>query len=384
MMRFCLNPIYQLFQNSDENFTGLIIGLIDGENTYGYQLVETPEIKVDYSLPIVPLLNSNIESEEGKYKDWILEHARQVSRLLPGGISIIGFFTVSEDKEFLNTKLVSPAVKEVNNLLAALRNDEYSKSDQLIHLHLQIYSEERICKLIDIKNFKSNVMKIEIAELPILRTVRAKVRFYAEKELTENPLNDIKDLITNWTKLAQTFTVKTNGESCEIFSKSLKYGNVRDITKAVRLSGLLECFALCQENSKITPRVAEWIKEDLISSMRIRYDLLSEKTSWPNKDLSKKIAEPFEYTLPRRIYFNLKNEIPVTDMICSDESIADSQERLKYLFGTDPGNGEELEIIAQMNPRDIPIVQPTQRKANMGIIIVAIPIIIAILIAYFI
>mmetsp|Transcript_22976 Transcript_22976/g.22710 ORF Transcript_22976/g.22710 Transcript_22976/m.22710 type:complete len:120 (+) Transcript_22976:791-1150(+) len=118
--------------------------------------------------------------------------------------------------------------------------------------------------------------------------------------------------------------------------------------------------------------------------MRIRYDLLSEKTSWPTKDLCKKIAESFEYALPRRIYFSFENGMAITDMICSDESIADSKERLNYLLGTNPENGEEVEEIPQFNSKVIPIVQQTQQKPNIGIIILAIPIIIAIIIAYFI
>lgn len=316
-----------------------------------------------------------------------MEHARQVVRLLPGGLSIIGVFTVSDDKEFFNTKLITPPVKEINLLLASL-SSHFNKNENLVHVHIQRNSNENITKLIAVKTSKMTKVDTVIAELPKLCLVKSKLLLSAEKELSGNILEDTKELVNDWAEIAKRFVVRISksGENCEIYSKSVAINKTKNKDNSIRLSGNLIVSALVIGKEK-PDNVSQYLKSDISENLKSRYELLNESVNSNDSHvLNAGLIEKLSLSLPKRVLYSLDSNVVIADLISNDENEEDSVDRVSYLLGKTPIKTIDFEkSIVIQTPISHEIQNSSQNKqVSSNYLMLYLPIMIAIILAYLI
>ncbi|GJN12687.1 hypothetical protein PR202_ga30989 [Eleusine coracana subsp. coracana] len=167
-----------LSSSSPEVQVGLVVGKLSASSDRAlvYSLLPTPPTDAD--APACSLLRAAPKSKTTKGKgsqdasldfdvDWIAEHARQVSRMLLGGMSVIGIYIWASEASF---KATSPAV--LSQVIRAVSHACYGSSfgDRLL-IHIS-YSPRRLT-VVQAEPFKKIILKAINHLTEEVQTVRA-------------------------------------------------------------------------------------------------------------------------------------------------------------------------------------------------------------------
>uniref|UniRef100_A0A3B4B0P1 Protein odr-4 homolog n=1 Tax=Periophthalmus magnuspinnatus TaxID=409849 RepID=A0A3B4B0P1_9GOBI len=133
----------QLCEVKSTTTTGLLIGQSSAQRDYIVMASRTP-----------PKEDSPGNSLD---KDWVTEHARQVSRMLPGGLFVLGVFIITEvDAKDIQATL-RQLVFSVENLISSERFWSPADDDvtDCVTLHINSKTRKTVCRTFDIKDPKS-------------------------------------------------------------------------------------------------------------------------------------------------------------------------------------------------------------------------------------
>uniref|UniRef100_A0A3Q3LST9 Protein odr-4 homolog n=1 Tax=Mastacembelus armatus TaxID=205130 RepID=A0A3Q3LST9_9TELE len=126
--------------------TGLLIGQSSTQRDFVIMATRTPQREESTAVTGICL-----------DKEWITEHARQVFRMLPGGLSILGVFIITDNdaKDAITT--LRQLVFAVENLISWERLWEPADDDvtDCITLHVNAKTRKTICRTFDITDPKS-------------------------------------------------------------------------------------------------------------------------------------------------------------------------------------------------------------------------------------
>uniref|UniRef100_A0A3Q4G7Z9 Protein odr-4 homolog n=1 Tax=Neolamprologus brichardi TaxID=32507 RepID=A0A3Q4G7Z9_NEOBR len=75
----------KLCEQKADPVTGLLIGQSSTQRDYVVMAIRTPQKE-----------ESAAAARNSVDKEWVTEHARQVSRMLPGGLSVVGVFIITD------------------------------------------------------------------------------------------------------------------------------------------------------------------------------------------------------------------------------------------------------------------------------------------------
>ncbi|KAG7299491.1 hypothetical protein JYU34_016453 [Plutella xylostella] len=100
---------------------GLILGQITDSRENVIHLARTPEEKVSDTISEGESLLERVESMAAVSEAWVADHAKHVTRMLPGGMFVLGIFITSEEEIFDNTN-ASSKVKSVLNYMHKVLN----------------------------------------------------------------------------------------------------------------------------------------------------------------------------------------------------------------------------------------------------------------------
>lgn len=175
--------------------TGLLIGAVLESKAYVYVLANTPSIPTEAD-NLYNKLNYKVD-EASRYSDWIIEHSRQIGRLLPGGLSILGLYSFSNDESLLDGKGSSECVRCIQNVLQTI-NNEVVRGEWLVHLHLTP-KPKSIVRSFEFKSDRVCVIELKQGTPIKLEELRCNMSIELDSGNQEGTLqNAIQKLLNHW------------------------------------------------------------------------------------------------------------------------------------------------------------------------------------------
>jgi hypothetical protein len=140
------NILFNL-KSKDSADMGVLIGYKYQDRTYIYSWCPTPKQEVK-SKQISTLLTMPIFIQDATYADWVLQHTKEVFRLLPSGIQVLGLYSVAEeDLKLDNFALISASVLKLFTDLTS----ELPLDDSLCLFHFNLLDNRYQTGILDMK-----------------------------------------------------------------------------------------------------------------------------------------------------------------------------------------------------------------------------------------
>ncbi|KAJ0059010.1 hypothetical protein NL108_003377, partial [Boleophthalmus pectinirostris] len=245
-------------------------------------------------------------------KDWVTEHARQVSRMLPGGLSVLGVFIITEvDAKDTQTTL-RQLVFSVENLISSERLWSPADDDvtDCVTLHINSKTRKTLCRTFDVKDpksmakpadwkYQSGVCSSWITvscclnvnlyfSLPtgpntpetIEKCIKNELQIWAQQIesgvclLDGKRIPDDAELTTGQRRNAkQTYTVQLLISPCEQRISDV----VQKCGGSASIKGAIHCRAYVHSNKPKAKLYEKLLKRDIISTVATRVHMLLEE-----------------------------------------------------------------------------------------------------------
>ncbi|KAL6267101.1 hypothetical protein P5V15_000180 [Pogonomyrmex californicus] len=378
---------------------GLILGQSAGQKDYIVHLAKTPppfiknvveETLIGSTVPMEEdAANTYIKSVKDIPMSWVADHAKHVTRMLPGGMWVLGIFIVGPEDTLDNTS----NVQKLKSVLGAIHktlswNNKYlcgNNQDEKLILSFNSITQKYICKSIDIAkdsmlkpaDWKFQEKATKWHQLEALVDFNKLYLIAADKD-PETLKKQLHNILTNIADLIDSSLVVIEGEvrspddMLEILSKKKKSNKeykskTNDSNNSLQVSLYIPC---SQDNTdwdiKITScsasirligqlvsrtfvhqkaNIAEAntaVKEDIVRSLASRLEmhwdsLIEEENGSPEEDIT--LHEP-----PRRVLIALpENKVTLSD----------------YLF---PGEGPQEALLSLQELLDLEVQESQVEK----------------------
>ncbi|XP_033838127.1 protein odr-4 homolog [Periophthalmus magnuspinnatus] len=362
----------QLCEVKSTTTTGLLIGQSSAQRDYIVMASRTP-----------PKEDSPGNSLD---KDWVTEHARQVSRMLPGGLFVLGVFIITEvDAKDIQATL-RQLVFSVENLISSERFWSPADDDvtDCVTLHINSKTRKTVCRTFDIKDPKSMAkpadwkyqsavcsswvtvsccLNVNIYfPLPtgpntpekIEKCIKDELKIWAQQIesgvclLDGKKVPDDVELTTGQRRNAkQAYTVQLLISPCEQQFSDV----VQKCGGSVSIKGAVHCRAYVHGNKPKAKLAERLLKRDIISMVATRVHMLLEElmtAEGRNNNFA------VELSIPRRIFCPVKGRGPVSvcDYQFSDEGPLEATERLKEMLDLDAAE-EDIDTTQEITPENI-------------------------------
>lgn len=237
-------------------------------------------------------------------KDWVAEHARQVSRMMVGGIKVVGIYVWASEAAFKNSTMVlCQTVKGVAEAASTLEDD----LDVRLLIHI-CYSPRRwTCRNCTLSSnitssslrpcdFKMGRVLTSLQTFKCLYNFDLRLPIYQEKTSKSETLVDVLyNGISNYVKELRGAkavidgNLVVNDEACTTeglhevelllpFMKDMyiEACSQKDVVGVVNFTGSLCSFSFLNSKEPISQAVAD-IKDDIIRSLRSRLDIICDE-----------------------------------------------------------------------------------------------------------
>ncbi|KNA05425.1 hypothetical protein SOVF_190480 isoform A [Spinacia oleracea] len=326
----------RLAQSAIPAQVGLVIGKLNSKLDRGFifDLVPTPPNDAgDPPCSITDPLKGGGDKKKGSKpkssvdssslaidKDWVTEHARQVSRLLVGGVKVVGIYVWVGESSFKNSTLaLCQTVKGVADATPLLENG----SDEMLLLHLSYSPRRWTCRNCSVSsNITSSSLRpcdFKLGRvLNSLQTFRCIYNFfirwpvYRENLSKAKMLNDVLlDGISNHVKELKGAKAVIDGNLVDVITDepctsggvhevemllpfmrdaSLEASSQKGVVGILVYSGTVCSYSYLNSKESISQAVAD-IKEDIIRSLRSRLDMISDEADRETAGASKNGSE---------------------------------------------------------------------------------------------
>ncbi|XP_042638508.1 protein odr-4 homolog [Orycteropus afer afer] len=342
--------------------SGLLIGQCSSQKDYVILATRTPpKEEQDDSFRHPKAKSDNLDEE------WATEHANQVSRMLPGGLLVLGVFiitTLDLANDFQNAlrRLVFAVEKSINKKrLWSLTEGEVSER---VTLHICSSTKKIFCRTYDIRDPKSSARPAEWKYQNGLSTswlsLECTIHINIHIPLSTTSVNytlekNTKNGLTCWAKQIENGVFLINGqvkeEDCDLLEGQKKSSrgsvqvthqplDVRVLTQlllssehrstatvqicsgSVNLKGAVKCRAYIHSSKPKVKDAVQAIKRDILNTVADRCEILFEDLLL-NEIPEKKVmnSEKEFHILPHRIFVHIPGS---TIMLCD------------YKFGDEP------------------------------------------------
>ncbi|XP_047327007.1 protein odr-4 homolog [Impatiens glandulifera] len=382
---------------------GLVIGKLNSDLDRGFVFDLIPTPPNDAGEPACSLIEaarddknkgSKGKSQVGSSslfidKDWVAEHARQVSRMLLGGIKVVGIYVWTSESSFKNSTLtLCQTVKGVAEASTLLKLD----SDDRLLIHISYSPRRWICRNCSLaSNITSSSLRpcdFKLGRvLSSLQTFQCTYNFDLRLPVCcetgsnlRKPVDILRHGISSHAKELQSAKAIVDGnlvseedlyasdgshkvEFLLPFMKEsfLACGN-KEIDGLVVFSGSVCSFAYLNSKEPLSQALLN-IKEDIIMSLQSRLDIMSDESG---DDLSGEIDESMEQhflhldlkslrkqrslSFPRRVFVPWLADSYICDYLQSSETVEVLKEHCVELMSmeapTDASLILEPEIVA--------------------------------------
>ncbi|NXI40815.1 ODR4 protein, partial [Galbula dea] len=403
--------------------TGLLIGQCSTQRDYVIWAVRTPP-KEEQKEDSRPSTLASIDEE------WITAHASQVSRMLPGGLLVLGVFIIvtpelSKESQNVLRKLIFSVEKSLTKR-RLWKPVEEEVSDRAA---LQICSSTKkvVCRTYDVQDPKSSAKPadwkyqsaLSASWLTLGCTVNVNIHIPL---LTTSPNHDLekntKNGLNRWSKQIEDSVFLINGQvkgdDTELLEgqkklkgntqSSTQFSDVKVLTQltqgsshrstatvqvcsgSINLKGAVKSRAYIHNNKPRVKEAVQALKRDIINTLSDRCEILFEDLVI-NEGPHKKSFEREYHVLPQRLFVRVAgSSVMLSDYKFGDEAAGEIQERFVELLDQSV-QAEDIHIAEEMSTVEIcPVtghMEDTQPKQltkatlllklqqNMGVVIAA-------------
>ncbi|XP_028588337.1 protein odr-4 homolog isoform X1 [Podarcis muralis] len=378
----------ELATNSQALLTGLLVGQCSQQRDYVVLAVRTPPKEEESKSNTSRRSDlSNIDEE------WIAAHANQVSRMLPGGLLVLGVFTVAAPelaKEIQNTlrKLVFSVEKSVAR--KRLWNISEEDVSDRVALHLCSATKKMLCRTYDVQDPKSTAKPADwkyqhglaTSWLSLECTINANIHIPLPVTLASHDLEkNTRNGLARWAKQIEEAVFLINGqvreEDADLLEgqKKSARGNTPSATQSldvrvlmqlsrssnarstatvqicsgsINLKGALKCKAYIHNNKPRVKDAVKALKRDIINTLSDRCEMLFEDLLL-NETPGKKNSEREYHTLPCRVFAPIVgSSVLLCDYKFGDETAREIQERFLEMLDQ-AVQPEDLQTAEEMN-----------------------------------
>lgn len=347
--------------------SGLLIGQCSSQKDYVILATRTPPKEEN---------NENLKHPKDKVdnldEEWATEHANQVSRMLPGGLLVLGVFiitTLEMGNDFQNTlrRLVFAVEKSMNK--KRLWNFTEEEVSDRVTLHICSSTKKILCRTYDIHDPKSSAKPadwkyqngLSTSWLSLECTVHINIHIPLSTTSVSYPLEkNTKNGLARWAKQIENGVYLINGqvkaEDCDLLEGQKKpRGNaqasscsfdVRVLTQlllnsdhrstatvqicsgSVNLKGTVKCRAYIHSNKPKVKDAVQAVKRDILNTVADRCEILFEDLLL-NEIPEKKDSEKEFHILPHRVFVPIPGSMV---MLCDYKFGDESAEEIRDHF----------------------------------------------------
>ncbi|XP_026231303.1 protein odr-4 homolog [Anabas testudineus] len=354
--------------------TGLLIGQSSAQRDFVITATRTPQ-RDESSEPTGKSLD----------KEWVTEHARQVSRMLPGGISVLGIFIITDNdaKDTLTT--LRQLVFAMENLISSdhLWTPEDDDVTDCVTLHVNAKTRKTTCRTFDMKDPKSMAKPADwkyqsgicssCTMVSCCVNVDLLVPLSDNRTSTENMDACLKGGLKAWAHQIKDGVCLIDGrklpEETELSTGQKR--SVRQYTAqlliipdeqrftdvvqqcggSVSVRGAIHSRTYLISNKPKAKLAEKLLKRDVVSTVATRVRMLLEEllTSEEDSKVRRDKLQTEQFCLPRRIFCPTKATGPVCvcDYQFSDEGLSEVLDRLKEMLDIDAAE-EDLDTKQEM------------------------------------
>ncbi|XP_068615749.1 protein odr-4 homolog isoform X2 [Brachionichthys hirsutus] len=364
--------------------SGLLIGQSSSQRDYVIMASRTP-----------PREGSASTAGKSLDKEWVAEHARQVSRMLPGGLAVLGVFMISDADAKDTVATLSQLVFAVENLISSeyLWNPADDDITDCVTLHVNPKTRKTICRTFDVKNPKSMAKLADwkyhsgvcsswsmvsccvnvdmLVPLPGNGSAAEILDAFLKEGLKEwarqiqhgiclfegKTLPDDTELLAGQKRNRQTFTVQLLISPDDQSLSDV----VQQCGGSVSVRGAIHSRAYLHSNKSKVRLAEKLLKRDVLSTVAARVQMLLEELLMSEEgegggeggSRGKHQTAADTFALPRRIFCPVSSCGPVCvcDYQFSDEAKAEATDRLKEMLDIDVA--EEHLDTSQESPAQI-------------------------------
>jgi len=377
---------------------GILVGRRTANKDFILQLVRTPEEEEGQAA--LRLLDSSSASSSARKiankiskkieldNEWIVEHACQLARILPGGLSVLGVYAACPSEPFQNSQAEFVSlIKEINKELPIVIGSKPVHADILIHLDslkAVLTGKELADSIFKPCNLKNSSLLTDMVE------IQCKYDLDLDLDLTDDKqiLGDVFQGAINWevehrvkpaVPLLLGHVPPSQEQLVDIMHKEGLSFITIDLMKPVsgqglptvphlatktarpksgvlsskgriHFEGLMECRGYVHRRESISSAV-ESIKQDIEMSLRARLEILMEAAEMATEAMEKETRSPhaqtkhplldtvskcgsYEPHFPRRAF--LKWRLGVCcycDFIVEGDGLSEALQRIRELVG---------------------------------------------------
>ncbi|KAM4552028.1 protein odr-4 homolog isoform 1-T4 [Odontesthes bonariensis] len=355
--------------------TGLLIGQSSVQKDFVVMAAQTPQKE------------ESAVAGKSVDKEWVSEHARQVSRMLPGGLSVLGVFIISDTdaKDTLDT--LRQLVFAVENLISSERlwipmDDDVT---DCVTLHVNPKTRKTVCRTFDVKDPKSVAKPADWKYQSGVCSSWATVSCWLNVDMllpipdtrahTQSMDECLKEGLKVWAHQIESGVCLIDGKKLPEDSE-LKAGQKRNLRQmftaqllitpdvqrltdviqpcggSVSVGGAVHSRAFLHSNKPKAKLAEKLLKRDVISTVATRVQMLLEEpliSDEESKGSSRDKPETEQLCLPRRIFCPVKAAGPVCvcDYQFSDEGLSEMTERMREMLDIDAAE-KDLDTTQEM------------------------------------
>ncbi|KAM3211692.1 hypothetical protein ACQJBY_065055 [Aegilops geniculata] len=297
--------------------------------------------------------------------DWVAEHARQVSRMLLGGMSVIGIYIWSSEGSFKATPsaVLSQVIRVVSQSVPWYGSD----FDERLLLHLSYSPRRWACRICEMASGSLRPCDFKYSKLlASLQTFRCTYNF--ETRLTVVQAEPFKKVISkaisHLTKEVQNakalidgdlflddMTITSEGphevDLLVPFKNNFPAGecSLEGVAGLLLFAGSVSVLAYLGPKESISEAISD-LKVDIIASLRSRLDIILDEadddstTNDTENSASQKVTqvnfhelrEPYSFSFPRRILIPWLAGSYICDYLQQSETTKDAMERCKEVI----------------------------------------------------
>uniref|UniRef100_A0A8C3YT77 Protein odr-4 homolog n=1 Tax=Catagonus wagneri TaxID=51154 RepID=A0A8C3YT77_9CETA len=325
--------------------SGLLIGQCSSQKDYVILATRTPPKEEQNESPKHPKAKLDDLDEE-----WATEHANQVSRMLPGGLLVLGVFIITSlemGNEFQNTlrRLVFAVEKSMNK--KRLWNFTEEEVSERVTLHICSSTKKILCRTYDIHDPKSSAKPadwkyqngLSASWLSLECTVYINIHVPLSTTSVSYTLEkNTKSGLARWAKQIENGIYLINGqvkdedydllEGQVLNSDHRSTATVQICSGSVNLKGAVKCRAYIHSNKPKVKDAVQAMKRDILNTVADRCEILFEDlllNEIPEKEDSGKEF----HILPHRVFVPIPGS---TVMLCDYKFGDESAEEIRDHF----------------------------------------------------
>ncbi|RCV29301.1 hypothetical protein SETIT_6G001800v2 [Setaria italica] len=295
--------------------------------------------------------------------DWIAEHARQVSRMLLGGMSVVGIYIWASEASF---KATSPAV--LSQVIRAVSQAWYGRAfTERLLIHISYSPRRWACRVCELASGSLRPCDFKYSKLlSSLQTFRCaynfeirltavqaepfkKVILKAISHLTEEVQN--ARALVNGHLFSEDINISTEGPHQVDFLVPFKNAvpveecSLDGVAGLLRFAGSVSAFAYLGPKESVSEAISD-LKADIITSIRSRLDIIlddaddgsvtNELEQSPSQKATQvvfhELRESYSFSFPRRVLIPWLSGAYVCDYLQRSETTEDATARCKEVI----------------------------------------------------